>query len=351
MRAINKILSLFMVLFVLFGGIFQSNARATDDTEREIRVASRFWELFFKDNEEKENERPMLIPSGRLFGLRLKTDGVIVVETQSESGLFTVGDIIVSVDGKKLSSAQDLRACLTDKTEVTIRYIRDGKEVEVRHPIIDGKIGVTVKDSALGIGTVTYINPDTGAFGGLGHGISDATTGNLLSISSGDVTDVTLGGVTRGAQGKPGELCGVLRQNDKGDVYINDACGVFGKLDSTECFGEPLPIAYRDEVHEGEATLLCTVRQGKTLPYQVRIRDIDTTSTTSKSFLVEVTDPALIALTGGIVRGMSGSPIIQDGHLIGAVTHVMVADPTEGYGIFIENMLNAAEGQMQPKAA
>ena len=215
----------------------------------------------------------------------------------------------------------------------------------------NGKLGVTVKDSALGIGTVTYIDPETGTFGGLGHGITDSASGELIPITGGDVTDVTLGGVTRGEAGKPGELCGVLRQNDKGDVALNHKTGVFGSLDSTECVGTPLPIAYRSEVHEGDAEVLCTVRQGKTLSYHIKIRDIDPSLTTEKSFIVEVTDPALIALTGGIVRGMSGSPIIQDGRLVGAVTHVMVANPTEGYGIFIENMLSAANDGVLPKVA
>jgi stage IV sporulation protein B len=130
--------------------------------------------------------------------------------------------------------------------------------------------------------------------------------------------------------------------SDRGDVLLNHECGVFGILDAPETTTS-VPIAYRDEVQEGEATLLTTVRQGKTLSYKIRIRDIDRESTTNKSFLVEVTDPALIALTGGIVRGMSGSPIIQNGKLVGAVTHVLVNDPTTGYGIFIENMLNASE--------
>ena len=344
MKKYTKIASLALTLTLLFSSVLGVSGRAAQRTqEREVEIASRLWDLFFKDTKETSDERPLLIPSGKLFGLKLKTDGVIVVsvETDSVSDL-RVGDAILAIDGERISSAVHLRELIANKSELTLSIYRDGKRIEQHHELHDGRLGVTVKDSALGIGTVTYIDPETGAFGGLGHGIADSGTGELIPIVSGDVTDVTLGGVTRGEVGKPGELCGALRHNDKGDVKINHSSGVFGSLDASECVGTPIPIAYRSEVREGDAELLCTVRQGKTLSYTVKIRDVDPSSTTSKSFIVEVTDPALIALTGGIVRGMSGSPIIQNGKLVGAVTHVMVADPTEGYGIFIENMLNVA---------
>ena len=345
MKIYQKIVSLAVLVTVLFTGTLGISSRAVaNEDEREIEIASRFWDLFFKDTkQEASDERPCLIPSGKLFGLRLKTDGVIVVSVENESAsMLRAGDMITEADGKKVSSARQLCELLPEKSEVTLTILREGKRVEQRCAVSEGKLGVTVRDSALGIGTVTYIDPETSTFGGLGHGITDAASGELIPIIGGDVTDVTLGGVTRGEVGKPGELCGVLRQNDKGDVALNHPTGVFGSLDSSECVGTPLPIAYRNEVHEGDAEVLCTVRQGKTLSYHVKIRDIDPSSTTGKSFIVEVTDPALIALTGGIVRGMSGSPIIQNGKLVGAVTHVMINDPTTGYGIFIENMLNAA---------
>ena len=342
-----------ILLALFFSGIGSTRSYAIErEGEREVQIASRFWDLFFKDKEEKTQERPTLIPSGKLFGLRLQTDGVIVVSVEDEeSCALRAADVILSVNGQKLTSAATLRELINKNEPLRLCILREGNQIEQTHIPKDGKLGVTVKDSALGIGTVTYIDPTTGAFGGLGHGITDAARGDLIPIAGGDVTDVTLGGVTRGEVGKPGELCGVLRHNDKGDVTKNHSSGVFGTLDMTECHGVPLPIAYRDEVCEGDAELLCTVRQGKTLAYRVRIRDIDPNSTTNKSFIVEVTDPALIALTGGIVRGMSGSPIIQNGKLVGAVTHVMVANPTEGYGIFIENMLNASNARNELPAA
>ena len=359
MKKIYKVFSLFLCTLLMFGGL-KTEVMAIERGGEEIRVASRFWELIFKDKEEKKetdtsesDKRPSLIPSGALFGLKLKTDGVIVTSIErAEDRILCEGDILLALDGEKLHSAEDLKTKLNGKKEVTLTLMRGTKTEHKKHPVKDGTLGITVRDSALGIGTVTYINPDTGAFGGLGHGITEASTGALIPIMSGDVTDVTLGGVTKGAEGKPGELCGVLRMSDRGDVLLNNECGVFGILDTAQA-GESVPIAYRDEVQEGEATLLTTVRQGKTLSYKIRIRDIDRDSTTNKSFLVEVTDPALIALTGGIVRGMSGSPIIQNGKLVGAVTHVLINDPTTGYGIFIENMLNASESARNelPRAA
>ena len=213
------------------------------------------------------------------------------------------------------------------------------------------RLGITVRDGTAGIGTVTFIDPATGAFGGLGHGICDAESGEVIPMRDGAVTEVTLGGVKRGEVGKPGELHGVLRSRTTGVLYTNSDCGVFGHFDTLPTGKEALPIATRDEVKAGAATILSTVHGGEPCSYEVTIGDIDYQSDGTKSFTVKVTDPALIAMTGGIVRGMSGSPIIQNGKLVGAVTHVMVADPTEGYGIFIENMLNAANNQSQQKAA
>ena len=354
MKRAYKIFSLLLCMLMLFCSVTKAEVSATDTASEDVRVASRFWELLFKEKkngkEQTEKTRPTLIASGDLFGLRLKTDGVIVVSVdRPEYGILCEGDILLSLDGEKLNCAEDLKAKLDGKDEVELTLLRRGKTEHKKHPVENNTLGITVRDSALGIGTVTYINPDTGAFGGLGHGITEGTSGALIPIIGGDVTDVTLGGVTKGAEGKPGELCGVLRHNDKGDIQINDSCGVFGILD-TPTSATPIPIAYRGEVREGDATVLCTVRQGKTLSYNIKIRDIDFSSTTNKCFLVEVTDPALLAITGGIVRGMSGSPIIQDGKLVGAVTHVLINDPSVGYGIFIENMLNAAENTV-PKAA
>ena len=175
----------------------------------------------------------------------------------------------------------------------------------------------------------------------------------MIDFTEGQVTGVILSGVKKGEEGKPGELSGLLTDKVAGVLYSNTECGVFGRLDKIPdgLSATPIKAAKREEVHEGDATILSTVKLGACKEYKIQISEINKNSTGTKSFKIKVTDPTLIAITGGVVRGMSGSPIIQDGKLVGAVTHVMVANPTEGYGIFIENMLNAAQDQVIPKAA
>ena len=187
----------------------------------------------------------------------------------------------------------------------------------------------------------------------VGHLSSDADSGEVIDMRSGEATGVILGGVHRGECGKPGELCGILTEEELGTIEQNGECGVFGVLDTKKFDTSSLyPVGQKSDVHAGEATIISTVKNGKKAEYKIEIFDIDKSSDGSKSFRIKVTDKALKALTGGIVRGMSGSPIIQDGKLVGAVTHVMVANPTEGYGIFIENMLNASNARNElPKAA
>ena len=209
------------------------------------------------------------------------------------------------------------------------------------------KLGIKLRAETAGIGTVTYVIPETLEFGGLGHGVTDGDTGMPVSIKSASVKKVTLGGVKRGEPGKAGELAGVLKNEVLGDIKVNCECGVFGCISALPDYcSEAIPTATRSEIKCGSAEIISTVKNGYREKYTIEISDIDVTSFGSKSFKIKVTDPALLAITGGIVRGMSGSPIIQDGKLVGAVTHVLVANPTEGYGIFIENMLGAAQMPM-----
>ena len=229
-----------------------------------------------------------------------------------------------------------------------LKVERGGKELllNVIPKEIDGeyKLGAILREGSAGIGTITYITPGTMEFGGLGHGIYESGTNKPIEIKGGSVTGVVLGAVERGEAGKPGELTGILTDRTRGRIFANTDVGVFGKLDAlNESLDEPMPIAHRAEVTEGEAEILSTLKNGRRMAYKVEIFDIDSTSTGTKSFKIKVTDPALLAISGGIVRGMSGSTIIQNGKIVGAVTHVMVSDPTEGYGIFIENMLNASQ--------
>lgn len=320
-----------------------------------VKVGSRLYELFF--GEKSTSEETSLLVGGGVFGVKIKQKHVTVTEAKGVPALKS-GDVILSVNGERVSTAADVKRLVAKSggESVTIRAIHSGSEVgvEVRPTLEDGeyRLGLSLRDGAAGLGTVTFIDKETGLFGGLGHGICDTESGEVISMDSGEVCGVILGGVHKGECGKPGELCGILTDADLGDLSINSECGVFGIItDASMLSGSELEVAKKSEVKEGEATIISTIKNGKTAEYKIEIYDIDQSSSGSKSFRIRVTDETLKALTGGIVRGMSGSPIIQNGKLVGAVTHVMVADPTEGYGIFIENMLNVAKSEAIKKAA
>ena len=320
-----------------------------------VQIGSRLWDLLFGgDNKE---EPITLMVGGGVFGVKVKQKYVSVSEAIGVPAL-KPGDLILSINGENVSSSSDVKHIVEQSggESVTIRALHQGSEVavEIRPTLQDGKyrLGISLRDSAAGLGTVTFVDPRTGRFGGLGHGICDADSGEVIAIDGGDALGVILGGIHRGDVGKPGELCGILTDRDLGDILINSECGVFGTLSDPSIYGgTEVAIATKDQVREGEATIISTLKNGRTAEYKVEIYDIDRDSSGSKSFRVRVTDDTLKALTGGIVRGMSGSPIIQDGRLVGAVTHVLVADPTEGYGIFIENMLNYSNISAQRNAA
>ena len=303
-------------------------------------------------------ERVSLIPGGFVFGVKVFANGVSVAGLRdgelSPAGTagVRVGDVIVAIDGRGVSSAHDVTSAIDASRGAPLLFTlrRGGELVSLSvTPTLseDGKYktGMWVKDTASGIGTVTYVDPRTGEFGGLGHGICDPDSGKLVEMKRGCVTGVHIRTVTPGKAGAPGEIRGTLLSEKKGSLLENTESGVFGVLGDTEGLGEPLPIALSHEVKAGEATLLCTLEDGVRREYDVCIATIHHTEGT-KCFTVKVTDADLLAKTGGIVQGMSGSPIIQDGKLVGAVTHVMVNDPTTGYGIFIENMLSAAQMPM-----
>ncbi len=304
-----------------------------------------------------------LLPGGMPFGVKFSTEGVLVVgfcDIDAEGGTVNpayaaglrVRDVITSVNGKQVADAADFGSMVSGAGDraLTLTYTRGGKSYSATltpaRSVSENryKTGLWVRDSGAGIGTVTFIDPKTGEFGGLGHGICDAESGALVSMTRGVVSGVTVSGVQKGVSGKPGELKGYFGTEKTGTLLKNTDCGVFGVFSHIPTCSpmQALPIAKASEVREGEAYIFCTLDGGKPCKYSVSISQIDRNATGPKCFTVKVTDPALIAKTGGIVQGMSGSPIIQNGKLIGAVTHVLINDPTTGYGIFIENMLNAA---------
>ena len=302
-----------------------------------------------------------LYPGGMPFGVKFYTEGVTVVgfcdvETKNgkvnpaqKSGL-KQKDMILKVNGESLSGASQLTELIENcgGNQLTLLCRRGKNEFEVKlTPAFCPaesryKTGIWVRDSGAGIGTVTFIIPDSGAFAGLGHGICDADTGELVPMKRGSVSDVTISSVVKGAAGAPGELKGYFNAGKVGALLGNSSCGVWGmftEVPETAC--EPMPIGLSDDVEEGDAYIMCTLDSNKIEQYDVRISNINRDAKGSKCFTVTVTDPDLLAISGGIVQGMSGSPIIQDGKLVGAVTHVLINDPTTGYGIFIENMLTA----------
>lgn len=322
---------------------------------KNIKVSSRLYELFF-GKQGKSKDIIYLIPGGDVFGIRMK-ENYVTVHSAKEASPFRSGDKIISVNGIDIMKADDISEALakTGSAPAKILIMRGTGNISLTViPECDGgayKLGLTLREFACGIGTVTFIDKETGAFGGLGHGVCESESGKLVEMRDGEVCGAILGSVKRGEAGNPGELSGVLNKKHLGSIYKNSSSGVFGVFSDFDRSREAIPIGYKSEVKIGEAEIISTVKNGRKATYKIEIYEIDESSTGSKSFKIRVTDPTLIALTGGIVRGMSGSPIIQNGKLIGAVTHVMVADPTEGYGIFIENMLTAGNGATQPKAA
>ena len=334
--------------------VFAQDAESIPSTvvEDGVGISSRIWELLFGKRANAASESGELIVGGDVFGARIYR-GYVSVSKDVEGTTLLSGDVIKSIDGKQIKRVSEISAILGTGGEHTVTVTRSGRDIECR---IDSeeqarRVISACCDGAAGIGTVTYIDPADMTFGGLGHGICDES-GALFPLESGRVTGVILGGAEKGEKGDPGELVGVLTDRGYGEIYANTPTGVFGQLSDWSKDGAlSLPIAKREDVKQGTATIISTVKNGKKMSYTVELYDINTSETGTKCFKVRVTDKALLSLTGGIVRGMSGSPIIQDGKLVGAVTHVMIADPTEGYGIFIENMLAAGETVKEKNAA
>ncbi len=301
-----------------------------------------------------------LYPGGMPFGVKIISKGLMVVGFSSTTGdeaspAFKAGmrngDVIIRVNGNEINSINDFVSVVSSnaKENITVTVLRGKNEIDFSFKPVysseDGsyKTGIFVKDSTSGIGTVTFINPVTGAFGGLGHGICDSSSGRLVSLSKGIIMDVSINGVIKGKVGDAGELRGAFNAKKIGSLSRNCSNGVFGVISlNSVCSPEgKMHICPKEEIQEGEAYIWCTLDESGPQKYSVSISDIDLTSSSVKNFRVKVTDPRLLIKTGGIVQGMSGSPIIQNDRIIGAVTHVLINDPTQGYGIFIENMLSS----------
>lgn len=323
--------------------------------------------IHFKDIKVTPTEADSILVSGSSVGIYMETSGVLVIDTgeilssdgqiqDPAKNLLKPGDYIVALNQQKISCKQDLIDDLKDLdgSAVTVSIRRENSLVPVSlTPVQDSsgkyKLGIWVRDDTQGIGTLTFVTED-GKFGALGHGISDVDTGNLLSIKGGKLYCAQILGVQKGAKGTPGELSGLIRyRNDNviGTINSNSENGIYGNFtgnfgsDSQQSIAlRKMKIGYKQELQVGPASILCNVGDG-VKEYDAKITRIDMNHEDSnKSFVIQVTDPELIDTTGGIVQGMSGSPVLQNGKVVGAITHVFVQDAASGYGIFIENMLD-----------
>lgn len=297
--------------------------------------------------------RPTVTLCGSPFGIKLRSDGVLVISAAehspaAEAGIKS-GDVITEVNGKAVcTNAEFADAVQQDPLDTSIVLERGGSEICVAlTPENHGgqlRVGLYVRDSAAGIGTLTFFDKNSNIFGGLGHAVNDSETGNEIPLKSGEITRAEIFDVVKAKEGAAGELCGkICSESVLGELCLNTPSGVFGTLD--EPFeGEEYEMSFRQEVHTGEAKILTTINGGEPCEYSIEIERINLFGLDgSKGMVIRITDEALLEEAGGIVRGMSGSPIIQDGRFAGAVTHVLVNDPTRGYAIFAENMLGEAE--------
>lgn len=313
---------------------------------------------------ESQNSAPRsVIPLGRAVGIKLFAQGVLVVglsDITTDQGLASParacglqeGDVITHINDAQVSSIEEVQTILQDLEgqEMELTVLRDEESQEVTTRAVqcstDGayKLGAWIRDSMAGIGTLTFVDPETGLFGTLGHGINDVDTAVLMKLQSGAITPASVAGVVKGVNGRPGELRGAFSSSqDLGTLYANTESGVFGHLQDPSTFtGTPVPVATAEEVHTGQATILANVAGTEVEEYTVEILKVYSNTSDTRDLMLRVTDPRLLEKTGGIVQGMSGSPILQDGKLVGAVTHVLIDHADRGYGILAQNMLDQA---------
>lgn len=302
-------------------------------------------------------EERTLIPGGQAVGVALKTRGVLVVSDAAKGRALRAGDVILSADGKNVESTKALseQVGMAQTDTVRLEVLRGGQTITVDAQAepdpSDGrrKLGVWVRDSTAGVGTLTYIDPANQAYGALGHAIVDADTGRLLAAREGAILHASIVGVTKGQSGKAGELKGnFLKAGEQiGSLMENCEYGIYGVLDDMPenlLYPQGLRAGARSAVHTGTASIIATVDADGPQEYGVEIvRCFAQSEPSQKGMILRVTDERLLEKTGGIVQGMSGSPILQDGRIIGAVTHVYLSDATQGYGMYIEWMLEKSD--------
>ena len=298
-----------------------------------------------------------LIPMGKAIGIDIRTNGILVLGlgeitdangnmvTPARGQLFS-GDRIVSVNGEEVLWKTDVmeKIAKSNGNPVQMGVIREGAKTNVTvYPVLgqDGayKIGLWIRDRAQGIGTLTYVDPETRQFGAIGHGMTDVDLQELLPLGEGTICQALINHVEKGNSGEPGEIVASLSSQILGVIEKNTDCGLFGQYAGIPSTSS-IPAAFRDQVTDGPVKILCTLEGVEPKWYDAKIQRVSSIASQNIGFTVEITDPVLLEKTGGIIQGMSGSPIMQNGCLIGAVTHVLVQNPGKGYGIYIEDMLS-----------
>lgn len=324
-----------------------------------------------KDVAVKVVDLPVVVPCGTPFGIKIFTDGVLVVgmsdvdtangpSNPARSAGFKAGDVILTINGKTVTTNEQVAEMVEQSggKTMTFHIRRDNIAFDVKFVPAKSvnenrwKAGLWVRDSSAGIGTLTFYDPQSKTFGGLGHAVCDVDTGEILPLSTGEIVPARIFGVQKGVSGTPGELRGGFETGTLGQLTVNSETGIFGSLTNLPSAVQTVPVCMKQQVKTGAAQILTTIDGTKPEWFDIRIDQVHyNDSSPTRNMVIVITDEELLEKTGGIVQGMSGSPILQDGKLVGAVTHVFVNDPTKGFAIFAENMLKTASSAVDSQAA
>lgn len=339
---------------------------SSEGTKKNMQV-SFFDNIPIKNVDVNVIPKTKVIPLGNIAGVKLYTNGVLVVGMSEIEGKdnqrykpyvntgIEEGDTIIKVNNKEINSTDDLIKTVnqSEGNKIKINYIHEKETKECSITPVETinkeyKIGLWVRDSAAGVGTITFYEPSNKTFGALGHGITDIDTNELINIASGEFITTKILNITKGEVGTPGKIQGTIdNQTNIGTISKNTKFGIYGKVDNLSSINidksKEMDVALRDEIKQGKATILCSLDNQTPQEYEIEIEKIfKDNNYDNKSMQIKVTDERLLNKTGGIIQGMSGSPIIQNGKFVGAITHVLVNNPQEGYGVFADIMLKKA---------
>lgn len=339
----------------------QSNGLVVKSIEDNFQTLAKFDNIKYAKSSDI-----MVYPGGKPLGIKINTKGALVIalsdieiegdKIQSPAAVsgIAVGDSILYINGEKVKRAEDIATYVNraEGKELTVDVNRKGETLSFKvNPILSKnddnyKLGLWVRDSVAGVGTLTFYHKESGIFGALGHPITDVDTATIMSVSKGEVIGSNIVSIRKGTKGNPGELRGIFTEGNDvlGNIEVNCTSGVFGKgcdkLISSN-FNKPMKVGFRNEVKEGKAQILTTIDGGEPALYDIVIEKLlNQSKPDGKSMIIKVVDPVCLEKTGGIIQGMSGSPIIQDNKIVGAVTHVLVNKPDTGYGIYMDWMID-----------